>query len=199
MHASVSTIHNHYKLAIRIKSCHDIIWAIWMSSSLELKHITTYLERVDLFFAATEVPDDKKVAVLLSCIGPKTYSTLKNLTAPHLPGAKSLVELTAILKGHFDPKPSLIARFHFHRRKQRPDENIAAFMADLRRMATDCEFGATLDDGLRDHFISGLRSEAMHKHLLTEDKLTFPQALEISTGMEAIAQNVKGFQESDSS
>ena len=81
-----------------------------------IENITTYLESVDLSFAANEVPDDKKVAVLLSCIGPKTYSTLNNLTAPHLPGAKSLVELKVILKGHFDPKPSLIAqRCHFHR------------------------------------------------------------------------------------
>ena len=91
--------------------------------------------------------------------------------APHLPGAKSRVELTAILKGHFDLKPSLIAqRFHFHRQKQCPDENIAVFMADLCRMAIDCEFGATLDDVVRDQFVSGLRSEAMHKRLLTEDK-----------------------------
>ena len=40
-----------------------------------IENITTYLERVDLFFAANEVPDDNKVAVLLSCISPKTYST----------------------------------------------------------------------------------------------------------------------------
>ena len=63
-------------------------------------------------------------------------------------------------------------------------------------MAIDCEFGATLDDALRDQFVSGLRSEAMHKRLLTEDKLTLPRALEISTGMEAVTQNAKGFQES---
>ena len=71
------------------------------------------------------------------------------------------------------------------------------FMADLGRMAIDCEFRATLDDALRDQFISGLRSKAMHKRLLTEDKLTLPRALEISTAIDSAAQNAKGFQESD--
>ena len=32
----------------------------------DTESITTYLERVDLFFAANEVPEAKKVAVLLS-------------------------------------------------------------------------------------------------------------------------------------
>ena len=73
-----------------------------------------------------------------------------------------------------------------------------AFIVDLCRMAIDCGFGATLDDALRDQFVSGLQSEAMHKRLLIQDKLTLPRALEISTGMEAAAQNAKGFQESDS-
>ena len=94
----------------------------------DTESITNYLERVDLFFAANEVPEAKKVAVLLSCIGPKTSSTLKNLTAPTLPGAKSLDDLKGLLSGHFDPKPSLIAQpFHIHRQKQRPDENICGF------------------------------------------------------------------------
>ena len=120
MLALVSTIHKHYQLATRIKSCYDIFWAVLVSSSLKLRTSLLTWKESTYFFAANEVPDDKKVAVLLSCIGPITYSALKNMTAPRLPGAKSLVELTAILKCHFDPKPSLIAQhFHFRRRKQR--------------------------------------------------------------------------------
>ena len=65
-------------------------------------------------------------------------------------------------------------------------------------MAIHCEFGATLDDALRDQFVTGLQSEAMHKWLLTEDKLTLSRAVQISTGMETAAKSAKGFQESDS-
>ena len=58
------------------------------------ENITTYLERIDLFLSANDVAENKKVPALLSCIGPKTYSILKNLTSPELPSSKSLVDLT---------------------------------------------------------------------------------------------------------
>ena len=39
-------------------------------------------------------------------------------------------------------------RFRFHRRDQRPDEAMADFVAELRRLTIDCEFGAHLDEAL---------------------------------------------------
>ena len=38
--------------------------------------IKTYLERVDLFLEANKIDDDREVALLLSLIGGKVYSTL---------------------------------------------------------------------------------------------------------------------------
>ena len=65
---------------------------------------------------------------LLSCIGLKTYSILKNLTAPELPSSISLVDLTTILKSHFDQKPSVSTQiFHFYCRRQRHGESIASY------------------------------------------------------------------------
>lgn len=43
-----------------------------------------YVERLEQFFAANEVKDEKKVAVFLSIIGPTTYGVLKNLVQPDL-------------------------------------------------------------------------------------------------------------------
>ena len=107
------------------------------------------------------VAEDKKVPVLLSCIGPKTYSILKNLTAPDLPSSKSLVDLKTAFKSHFDPKSSLIIqRFHFHRTTQHSGETIADFIADLCRMAINCEFSGSMDDALCNQVISGLSSES---------------------------------------
>lgn len=40
----------------------------------------SYSERLEQFFAANSVANEKKVATLLSVIGPKTYSLLRNLT-----------------------------------------------------------------------------------------------------------------------
>lgn len=81
--------------------------------------VTAYLERVNVSFKANDIAAGKRVPVLLSVVGAKTYALLRSLTSPTLPQEKSFDELAAALTSHFQPKPLLIAeRFHFHRRDQ---------------------------------------------------------------------------------
>ena len=54
----------------------------------------SYTERLDQYFLANEVTEEKKVPALLSLIGSRTYGLLRNLTAPALPaGPASYVYL----------------------------------------------------------------------------------------------------------
>lgn len=46
---------------------------------------TTYIERFDQFVKANSIDADKKVPVLLSVIGGKTYGLLRSLIAPDKP------------------------------------------------------------------------------------------------------------------
>ena len=152
----------------------------------DVEPIKAYLERANVFFEANSIAADKRVPVLLSAIGPRIYSLLRNLTSPAVPHEKSFDELATILQSHFQPKPLLIAeRFHFHRRDQAADESIAEYVAELRRLSTNCEFGATLNDALRDRLVCGMRNTSAQKRLLAEADLTFKKALELSQGMEA--------------
>ena len=158
----------------------------------DVEPIKAYLERANVFFEANSIAADKRVPVLLSAIGPRIYSLLRNLTSPAVPHEKSFDELSTILQSHFQPKPLLIAeRFHFHRRDQAADESIAEYVAELRRLSTNCEFGATLNDALRDRLVCGMRNTSAQKRLLAEADLTFKKALELSQGMEAAEKNSK--------
>ena len=124
--------------------------------------ITAYVERVNLYFMANEVADGKKVAVFLSAIGPKTYALLRNLTTPAAPAEKSFTQIVEILKGHYEPKPLVIAEhFNFHRRTQHARESVTNFAAELQRLTIHCEFGAHLDEALRDRFVCGLGNETI--------------------------------------
>ena len=117
----------------------------------DVEPIKAYLERAIVFFEANRIAAGKRVPVLLSAIGPKIYSLLQSLTSPALPHEKSFDELATILQSHFQPKPLLIAeRLHFHCRDQAADESIAEYVAELRRLSTNCEFGDALNDALRD-------------------------------------------------
>ena len=140
-----STIFTILQLATRIKMAKSTYGTL-QEFKPECEPITAYLERVKAYFDANDVPTNKRVAVLLSIIGPKTYAILRSLMAPDTPQSKSLETLTKALEKHYNPKPIIIAeRYHFHLRKQQPSENVTEYIAELRRLAASCEFGAFLE------------------------------------------------------
>ena len=80
--------------------------------------IQPYLERVELYFVANEVGEDRRVPVFLSVIGSKTYALLRDLLSPVKPSEKTFDELKQVLEGHYKPKKVVIAeRFRFHRKE----------------------------------------------------------------------------------
>ena len=70
--------------------------------------IEEYFERLELFFEAHKISAGKKVAHLLSDIGPKTYTVLKSLTMPTLPAECEFKRLKEVLVQHYKPKPLII-------------------------------------------------------------------------------------------
>ena len=156
--------------------------------------VKIYLERVQLYFEANEVPEDKQVPILLSSIGSSTYTLLSDLLAPAVPKSKTLTEITAVLRRHYEPKRAVIAeRFHFHKRDQAMGESIADYDASLRRLATHCKFEGYLEDALRDRFVCGLHNEAMQRRLLGEADLTYSKTMELAQAMEAAEKNARSF------
>lgn len=141
----------------------------------------SYVERFEHYIRATQVSDDLKVSAFVTAIGKQAYRTLKNLLAPVKPEAKTYDELVRALKGHYSPKPLVIAeRFRFNRRSQQENEPVAMFALELKRLAASCEFGQFLDDALRDRFVAGLRNEATQAELLKKSTLTFQAAYDLA-------------------
>lgn len=157
---------------------------------------TTYVERLDQYCVANDIPEGKKVAVLLSVMGAKTYNLLRSLLAPTKPADKAYKDIVAVLQTHLNPKPLVIAeRFRFHKRNQLKTESIAEFVAELRRLSEHCDFRENLSDSLRDRFVCGLHNENIQKRLLTERELTFQRAIEIATSMETAAKDAVELQQ----
>lgn len=82
--------------------------------------IAAYLERVEMFLLANDIPDDKEVPTFLSLLGGKTNSLLQSLVSPNKPRDLSLMDkLTDALCHHFEHNKLVIAqRYIFHRRNQ---------------------------------------------------------------------------------
>lgn len=128
----------------------------------------------------------KKQAILLSCVGAPTYTLMRNLLSPEKPGPKSFDELVSLLKNHFNPKPSeIVQRWKFNSRNRRPEESIVEYVAELRKLAQDCNFGDTLTVMLRDRLVCGVNDDSIQRRLLAEDGLTFETALRKAQAIEA--------------
>ena len=65
-----------------------------------------YVERVEHFFTANDIPTEKKVPVFLSVVGGTTYGLLRKLLASASPKDKSFKEIVDTLKAHFKFYPS---------------------------------------------------------------------------------------------
>jgi len=106
--------------------------------------ITSYLERIELYFLANDIVEKKQVAVFLSVIGRQMYTLLRNLLALAKPHEQSLSKLTETLRKHFELKRVVIAeRFSFHRHNQGVDESIAEYVAELCTLTLNCDFKIT--------------------------------------------------------
>ena len=166
-----------------------------------------YSERLNSYFIANNIgqvaedageadrraADKKKVAVTISVIGKKTYSTLKDLCLPDLPADKTYEELTEILKGFYKPKVLEVAEtYRFHHTVQSENESVTEYANKLKRLAVNCNFGQYLTRALRDQFVGGVRSQSTRKKLLSEDR-TFEQALKVARAHELAEKESRQF------
>ncbi|XP_022777528.1 uncharacterized protein LOC111318945 [Stylophora pistillata] len=149
----------------------------------------TYVEWVEQFFLANNIDEDHRVPTLLSLIGSKTYTLLRDPLTPDKPATKSFQEIVTTLQQHFNLKPLEIAeRFRFYKRIQREEETLLTYVADLKKLATHCSFGANLNEALRNKLVCGLRNVQIQKRLDSEAKLKYSKALEIATAIRDAAE-----------
>ena len=135
---------------------------------------------------------DKKKSAFLAGVGPASYALARNLVAPEKPGDKSCDELVALLMTYFNPTPSeTVQQFKFHSRFRKSEETVARFVSELRSLAKFCNFGAMLEDMLRDRLVCGISDVQIQRRLLAERTLTFTKALEIAQGLETAAKNMR--------
>lgn len=84
------------------------------------------MERLEQYYIANYVHDDRKVSVLLTTIGEEAYKTLRDLCAPVLPKDKTYLDLCECLKHQFSPRISVFReRRNFYELKQMTNETVS--------------------------------------------------------------------------
>ena len=130
-----------------------------------------YISLIETNFAAHNITtESKKKNLLLVSMGTKIFAILANLTAPDNPTEKSYDEIVEALKRHFITKPT----YHrslllFQQRKKKDSESLKELYSDLKKLAKDCNFGATFDSRLRDQLFMAVDNLSYFKFLVAED------------------------------
>ena len=130
----------------------------------------------------------EKTDQFLLFVGRYASQKLTTQCSPDEPEGMSL----EVLLNYFKRKPSIMAEcYKFYNRKQMPNESIAKYESELRRLAETCDFTAStvialipLLKSLRDQFVFGLNNDTWQRRLL--QVLTFARAVKITRAAEGV-------------
>ena len=72
-----------------------------------------------------------------------------------------------------------------------PPTTVNVYIAELRKLSNDCDYGESLNEMLRDRLVCGVKDNRIQRRLLAEPELTFTIAMTIAQAMEATEMNAK--------
>ena len=135
---------------------------------------TSYIERLESYFVANDVPSAKKDTLFSICC-PSIYKLVKNLAVLQAPKDLLYEEVVKLVKDHYNPKPPvIIQRFKFNTSSQEAGESVALFVTALKELTQFCEFKTMFEEMIRDRIVCGLKKPHIQKRLLAEVK-TYPK------------------------
>lgn len=142
---------------------------------------------LDLYMKATGCSDrgnEIQAAVFLHCVGEPAREIFETFEL----SAEDKKNVNAIIRKfdeYFLPKVNKsIERHKFNTRTQLEDEPFDNFIKDLRKIASNCEFGRLKDELIKDRIVCGIRDRRVKDRLLREANLNLEKAIEICKAAE---------------
>ena len=119
----------------------------WISElNLDSDDFIEYAERFDNFLIANKIiNEDLKRSTFIATIGGPVYKLLRSLCQNDT-RSKTYKQLVDLMTDHLNPKPNEIAkRSSFYKRDRKSGESVNEYVAELRRLSENCNFGENLD------------------------------------------------------
>ena len=176
----------------KIKMSTTVVFGNITEFNAEIETFIEWCERLEQWFIANMINgEERKRALFLSNIGARGYKLLRKL-AQNEPGVKSYEELKTLMKNHLQPRPNEICqRYKFYKRERIAGESVKEYVAELRKLSEYCNFGARLEEALRDKLVCGLNCASIQQTLLSTKDLTLKIAVDTATAMESAARSTK--------
>uniref|UniRef100_A0A5S6QSG4 Reverse transcriptase n=1 Tax=Trichuris muris TaxID=70415 RepID=A0A5S6QSG4_TRIMR len=146
--------------------------------------VDIWLNRLNDYLEANDVPETKRMAVLKSFVDDEVYSVLAEEGQMATFG-----ELTTCLKRRYGPNESqLVTWMRFIRRRQCPTESLDDFADELRKLG---RLTARSDVDLHGQFISGILDQEVQASLVKADTKSFTEAVRMAKHFASIQASVE--------
>lgn len=124
-----------------------------------------------------KVETSNKTAFYLTFVGKKAFRLLRDLAYPNDITKMDVGQLSTLLLDHLQPVHYEAAeRERFYNITRRPEEALRSFVLRIQQQAAKCNFGASLEEQMRDRIIAGVADQEIKRKLLRESPLTFTTA-----------------------
>ncbi|GAA54549.1 hypothetical protein CLF_103831, partial [Clonorchis sinensis] len=132
------------------------------------RDVDDYLERSDIWRLTKSDMDDKKpTAYFLHFVGKEAYTLVKNLVYPESPIDMSYSALKKKILQHFEPINFVAAeRARLNMLTRSHSQSVRDVVLRLQTQAAKCDYGAQLQDQLRDRLSTGIQLPKLQQKLL---------------------------------
>lgn len=130
-----------------------------------------YQEILEQFFLANQISDAQRVPIILSSsINIRVYEIIREISFPKKPKELSYEELFEVMSEQFGKQESTLRkRIEFFDLRQNQGEAVSNWFVRVKSAAMTCKFGNTLDDYVKNKFMTGLRKGPVLDKMCEED------------------------------
>lgn len=151
-----------------------------------------YVDRLKYCFEASGIKDDSvRRANFYTICGAPVFETLLALITPKKSSDVTFDEIISVLTKHYSPKPNEISvSYKFYKRDQTKDETAAEYIAQLRKISTECNF-PNLERMLRDRLVCGMSDRKLQYELLKRDNLGYKDVVDAMLSAESAGKDAR--------
>uniref|UniRef100_A0A2H1V9U2 SFRICE_009183 n=1 Tax=Spodoptera frugiperda TaxID=7108 RepID=A0A2H1V9U2_SPOFR len=152
----------------------------------------SYIVRLNYCFEASGIIDDSlKKANFFTVCGAEVFETVLALITPRKSSDVTFAEVTNILTKHYSPKPNEISvSYKFYKRDQAANESASEYIAQLRKISTDCNF-PNLERMLRDRLVCGMSDRKLQYELLKKNDLQYQDVVDAMVSSETAGKDAR--------
>ncbi|CAK1597242.1 unnamed protein product [Parnassius mnemosyne] len=127
-----------------------------------------YQQQFECFIVLNDIPEEKKVPLLITKLSTNVYDLLTTLCTPISPVTETYNNICEKLRKYYHPlKNYALYQAEFRSRCQKPNETIDQYIMELKRLSKYCNF-KNLNEEIKERLLNGTYCDSVKFELLKQ-------------------------------